>query len=427
MNLGNEVIVKNFHVLTSNHSVAKFENDGKVYFKITDGANAENNLTTDQFNPKMIKRIRLTCPTAPVFKKWEISAPTLASGTTNDTYSDKNGLLFTVYMHFTNLYGYGLTDRWEKFATIKATVVKPNTINQANVTSANNTAKADFVTKLAAMINNQYILGMKPIVAVADTTNYKVVITDNTYTMQAPNRRRMEYMMDPQPIEMWLSTNILENADASWCNEVATAAAAGKQYKGVANTDQVYKNDYLIWGLEKVSQMKSTMPMPDPCSGFIGWDSIMDTQTLNTKTYWVLDIAYETLPIMGVPSARNLKELSLAAAVASEDSPTTPPSVLTTILNSLGFNFDSTTGKVSVPEAYSDLELCTLTLTSNDTSKGTVEGSGVFVKGSVVTIKATAETGHTFTTWSDTDADDATDAEREITLTENTTLTATFA
>lgn len=351
MNLGNEVIVKNFHVLSGAHIVTKFEKDGKVFFKITksDGTkpDVENQrVTTDQFCLESIKRIRLTMPEAPKFKKWEISAPVLASGTSATDYADKDGVLYTVYMHFENLFGYGITDRWEKFAAIKAKVTKPATINSSNVTSANNTAKAAFVTELAARINAQYIEGNKPISATADTTNYKVIITDNTYAMQTPTRRRMEIGAYPQPIQMFLTTNIIDGDDASWASEVKTAAehttADGikmpMKYAGVVDSTKAYKNDYLIWGLEKVSQLNSTENMADPCTGFIGYDSVMDNAQLNANNYWVLDIAYETLPKMGVPSGRNLKELSFAAVAGTSDA---APAVLTNLLEGLGYELDS--------------------------------------------------------------------------------------
>lgn len=351
MNLGNEVIVKNFHVLSGAHIVTKVEKDGKVYFKITksDGTtpDVENQqVTTDQFCLESIKRIRLTKPEGAKFHKWEITAPTLATGSSASDYADKNGVLYTVYMHFENLFGYGITDRWEKFATIKAKVTRPATVNTSNVTSANNTAKAAFVTDLAARINAQYINGNKPIIATADTTNYKVVITDNTFAMQTPTRRRMEIGADPQPVQMYLTTNIIDGEDTSWASEVRTAAehtnANGilmpMKYAGVVDTSKTYKNDYLIWGLEKVSQLNSTESMADPCTGFIGYDSVMDNAQLNTNNYWVLDIAYETLPKMGVPSGRNLKELSFAAVAGTSDA---VPTVLTNLLAGLGYELDS--------------------------------------------------------------------------------------
>ena len=227
MNLGNEVIVKNFHVLKSGHKVVAVKKDNLVYLKVqTSGGDVPTDdsqkITTDQFCLESIKRIRLTKPAGPVFKKWEITIPTLGN----------NGTLYTVYMHFTNLYGYGGTDTWEKFATVGK--------------KSSHTTKCKFAYELANQINNQYIKGMQPVKATAynDTTaltaaNYTtesdgtkvyIKIEDNTYSMQTPTRSRMEMHMDPQPIEMFITTNILspDTDPTSWASEVSTAAAAGK-------------------------------------------------------------------------------------------------------------------------------------------------------------------------------------------------------
>ena len=88
MQLGNEVIVKNFHVLESGDSVSAVQKDGKVYFKVTD-TNSKDILTTDQFCLESIKRVRLTKPTSCVFKKWEITIPSSLPAA---------GSLLTVYM-----------------------------------------------------------------------------------------------------------------------------------------------------------------------------------------------------------------------------------------------------------------------------------------------------------------------------------------
>lgn len=338
MQLGNEVIVKNFHVLKSGNKVVAVEKDNLVYLKVQTSAGGvptddSQRITTDQFCKDWIKRIRLTKPAGPVFKKWEITIPTLGD----------NGTLYTVYMHFTNLYGYGITDRWEKFATVAK--------------KAAHTTKCKFAYELANQINNQYIKGMQPVKATAyndstalDSSNYAsqsdgtkvyIKIEDNTYSMQTPTRRRMEMHMDPQPIQMYLTTNILspDTDPTSWASEVSTAAATGKVYDGVVDSAKTYKNAYKIWALEKVSQLNSTETMADPCTGFIGYDSVMDgilDSEMDSSTghdYYVLDIAYETLPKMGVPSGRNLKELSFAAVAGTGD---VVPTVLTDILAELG-------------------------------------------------------------------------------------------
>ncbi len=360
MNLGNEVIVKNFHVLKTGQEVVDQKKDGRIYFKIqkaggptTDAERAEV-ITTDQFCLDWIKRVRLSRPTAPVFRKWEITMPDIrvnadADATPAVTGTDGviPGTLLTVYMHFTNLYGYGLTDRWEKFATI---MVK------------NNSTKGSLASDMAAEINNQYIKGMKPINATADTTNGKVILEDNTFPEQRPTRRRMEMQMDPQPIEMYITTNLVtkyagrvdsvDEDEWQWAPEVATATQAHKQYNGVEDTAKSYNNAYLIWGLEKVSQMNSVETMADSCSGFAGWDSVMDglidgaMLNANAADYWVLDIAYETLPKMGAPSSRNLKELSFACVGTGKGKTATPPTQLTAVLTALGLQYNSTTKQV---------------------------------------------------------------------------------
>lgn len=379
MNLGNEVIVKNFHVLNGVKSttegsgqsavttvvepdVLAKKKDGHVHFlvreKTTVGSNAatygDTELTTDQFCLDWIKHVRLTKPASPAFKKWEITAP----GLSIDSGDHK---LLTVYMHFTNLFGYGIADRWEKFATISV---------------ENGTTKKQIAFDLAERINAQYIHGMKPVVAKAyDVTTssntytqittrpttsdasghaYKVVIEDNTFAIQTPTRRRMERNMDPQPVQMTITTNILEGENSSWAVEVKTANDKQTAYAGVVDTSKTYKNAYLIWGLEKVSQLNSTESMGDPCTGFIGYDSVMDglidseMNPTSGHNYWVLDIAYETLPKMGVPSGRNLKELSFAAPEASSN---TVPTVLTSILTALGLQYNSTTHQVEPTSA----------------------------------------------------------------------------
>lgn len=358
MNLGNEVIVKNFHVLKSGQQVAQHSKDGKIYFTIDDvtgsGASAVHTpvLTTDQFCLDWVKRVRLKKPASPAFKKWEITAPSL-------TISAGEHKLLTVYMHFTNLFGYGIADRWEKFATISV---------------ENGTTKKQIAFDLAERINAQYIHGMKPVVAKAyDVTTssntytqittrpttadasghvYKVVIEDNTFAIQTPTRRRMERNMDPQPVQMTITTNILEGENSSWAVEVKTANDNQKAYAGVIDTSKTYKNAYLIWGLEKVSQLNSTESMGDPCTGFIGYDSVMDglidseMNPTSGHNYWVLDIAYETLPKMGVPSGRNLKELSFAAVAGASDA---APTVLTSILTAMGLSVDANGEVIPTP------------------------------------------------------------------------------
>lgn len=65
----------------------------------------------------------------------------------------------------------------------------------------------------------------------------------------------------------------------------------------------------------------------------------------------------------------------------------------------------------------------TITVTSSNTTMGTVTGGGTFVQGSHITISAQANSGYVFVKWSDND----TNASRSITVTQNLTLTAQFA
>lgn len=64
----------------------------------------------------------------------------------------------------------------------------------------------------------------------------------------------------------------------------------------------------------------------------------------------------------------------------------------------------------------------TITVNSNNSSLGTVTGGGRFETGNKVTIKATANDGNRFVKWNDGN----TNAEREITVTEDATYTAEF-
>ncbi|MCR4663990.1 MAG: leucine-rich repeat protein [Paludibacteraceae bacterium] len=64
----------------------------------------------------------------------------------------------------------------------------------------------------------------------------------------------------------------------------------------------------------------------------------------------------------------------------------------------------------------------TLNLNVNSTGMGTVTGSGTYKKDSAATITAIANTGYEFSQWSDGNTDNP----RQITMTENLTLTATF-
>lgn len=71
----------------------------------------------------------------------------------------------------------------------------------------------------------------------------------------------------------------------------------------------------------------------------------------------------------------------------------------------------------------SDLEMFTVTVSSNDAAMGTVSGGGEYHKGATVSLTATANEGYRFVKWSD----GKTDNPRVITVNENVTLTAEFA
>lgn len=77
---------------------------------------------------------------------------------------------------------------------------------------------------------------------------------------------------------------------------------------------------------------------------------------------------------------------------------------------------------IDVPAPVEPGESYTLTVTSSDTTKGTVSGGGTYAEGSQVTIKATPKSGYRFVKWSD----DNTNATRTVTVSADATYTATF-
>lgn len=64
----------------------------------------------------------------------------------------------------------------------------------------------------------------------------------------------------------------------------------------------------------------------------------------------------------------------------------------------------------------------TVTVTSNDTTKGTVRGGGTYTAGSTITIRAIPHNGYRLVRWNDND----THATRQITVNSNMAFTATF-
>lgn len=77
-------------------------------------------------------------------------------------------------------------------------------------------------------------------------------------------------------------------------------------------------------------------------------------------------------------------------------------------------------GSCNVPSAPA--EKFTLTLTASPAQGGSVTGAGQYANGAQVTIKAVANSGYTFTKWSDND----TNAQRTLTITGDVTLQAIF-
>ena len=68
----------------------------------------------------------------------------------------------------------------------------------------------------------------------------------------------------------------------------------------------------------------------------------------------------------------------------------------------------------------------TLTLSSNPPEGGTTSGGGSFISGTLVTVSATANSGFTFTNWTDGGAIVSTDSTYTFTITGNRNLTANF-
>ena len=83
--------------------------------------------------------------------------------------------------------------------------------------------------------------------------------------------------------------------------------------------------------------------------------------------------------------------------------------------------FNITTNKMSLLQAPCPVYY-SVTLKANPTSGGTVTGGGSYEKGKTATIKATANNGYKFTSWSDGN----TSSSRTITVNSNITLTANF-
>ena len=83
----------------------------------------------------------------------------------------------------------------------------------------------------------------------------------------------------------------------------------------------------------------------------------------------------------------------------------------------------SDTGCVNVTLTLTTLPVVKINILSNDTTMGTVEGGGVYIQDSSLTISATPAEGYYFMRWSD----DNTDNPRTIVALKETSLTAIFA
>jgi len=87
---------------------------------------------------------------------------------------------------------------------------------------------------------------------------------------------------------------------------------------------------------------------------------------------------------------------------------------------------DASGGTANYPLAVDNIsiqQIHTLTVAANDTTMGTVTGSGVYAAGDTATLTATANTGYRFVSWNDGD----TNAIRTIIVTADSAFTATFA
>ena len=139
--------------------------------------------------------------------------------------------------------------------------------------------------------------------------------------------------------------------------------------------------------------MGTTMPTPGTYTYNVG-DTLIATATANTGyhfDYWVLTLGTLTDTVTSYYFAEYI------------------PAILA------GATFDMT--------AYFSPNMYTITATANDSTMGTVTGSGTYAYGTTATLTATPATGYHFVQWNDAD----THATRTVTVTANATYTATFA
>ena len=88
------------------------------------------------------------------------------------------------------------------------------------------------------------------------------------------------------------------------------------------------------------------------------------------------------------------------------------------------YSFTATADRTLV--ANFTINTYTISATANPTDGGTIEGAGEYTHGETATLRATANTGYTFTNWTEDGAEVSTDAEYSFTATDDRTLVANF-
>lgn len=97
--------------------------------------------------------------------------------------------------------------------------------------------------------------------------------------------------------------------------------------------------------------------------------------------------------------------------------------------NSINFSTNATMGDPGTPyvfEFFSQTSNYTITATANPTNGGTISGAGTYTQGQLCTLTATANSGYTFTNWTEDGTIVSTDANYSFTVTSNRTLMANF-
>lgn len=94
------------------------------------------------------------------------------------------------------------------------------------------------------------------------------------------------------------------------------------------------------------------------------------------------------------------------------------------VSNNAEYSFAATANRTLV--ANFEAITYTITATANPTTGGTVSGAGTFEHGQTVTVTATANTGYTFTNWTENDEVVSTDEQYSFSATQNRNLVANF-